>query len=284
MGARGWQVGLDGGLDLGLRRDRTGAARYRCCRDRRCCGTGARGRRGSGRAARRPGRGRASSPEILVIVCAGVVLASLDLFIVNVALPAIARDLGSRSLSDLSWVLNGYAIVYAALLVPAAARRPAPADVRVPARRRRLHRGVRGVRRGDQRRHADRLPAGAGGRRGAADPHLAEHRARLLSATAAQRRGPRVDRDRRRSRRVRTGDRRLARRGQLAVGVPGQRADRDRGPGGRLAPAAGRARPSGPASRPAGRHPGHGRGGRSHPGPDARRRLGLGIGPDGLRS
>jgi EmrB/QacA subfamily drug resistance transporter len=57
------------------------------------------------------------SGEVLVIVCAGVVLASLDLFIVNVALPDIARDLGNRSLGDLSWVLNGYAIVYAALLV-----------------------------------------------------------------------------------------------------------------------------------------------------------------------
>jgi EmrB/QacA subfamily drug resistance transporter len=55
--------------------------------------------------------------EVLIIVCAGVVLASLDLFIVNVALPDIARDLGSRSLGDLSWVLNGYAIVYASLLV-----------------------------------------------------------------------------------------------------------------------------------------------------------------------
>jgi EmrB/QacA subfamily drug resistance transporter len=54
---------------------------------------------------------------VLVIVCAGVVLASLDLFIVNVALPDIARDLHQRSLGDLSWVLNGYAIVYAALLV-----------------------------------------------------------------------------------------------------------------------------------------------------------------------
>jgi len=54
---------------------------------------------------------------VLIIVCAGVVLASLDLFIVNVALPKIARDLHQRSLSDLSWVLNGYAIVYAALLV-----------------------------------------------------------------------------------------------------------------------------------------------------------------------
>ena len=54
---------------------------------------------------------------VLVIVCAGVVLASLDLFIVNVALPDIARDLHTSNLADLSWVLNAYAIVYASLLV-----------------------------------------------------------------------------------------------------------------------------------------------------------------------
>jgi len=65
----------------------------------------------------RRGQSTARPGEVLIIVCAGVVLASLDLFIVNVALPAIARDLGSHSLGDLSWVLNGYAIVYAALLV-----------------------------------------------------------------------------------------------------------------------------------------------------------------------
>ncbi len=58
-----------------------------------------------------------SPRQVLVIVCAGVVLASLDLFIVNVALPQIARDLGARNLGELSWVLNGYAIVYASLLV-----------------------------------------------------------------------------------------------------------------------------------------------------------------------
>lgn len=52
-----------------------------------------------------------------MIVCAGVVMASLDLFIVNVALPQIARDLHSRDLGELSWVLNAYAIVYASLLV-----------------------------------------------------------------------------------------------------------------------------------------------------------------------
>ena len=54
---------------------------------------------------------------MLVIVCAGVVLASLDLFIVNVALPQMARDFHVRGLGDLSWVLNAYAIVYASLLV-----------------------------------------------------------------------------------------------------------------------------------------------------------------------
>ncbi|MDE3133317.1 MAG: DHA2 family efflux MFS transporter permease subunit [Acidobacteriota bacterium] len=63
-------------------------------------------------------RRRDASPSlVLVIVCAGVVLASLDLFIVNLAMPSMARDLHQRSLSTLSWVLNGYAIVYAALLV-----------------------------------------------------------------------------------------------------------------------------------------------------------------------
>jgi EmrB/QacA subfamily drug resistance transporter len=62
-------------------------------------------------------RADASAKVTLAIVCAGVVLASLDLFIVNVALPDMARELGARSLGGLSWVLNGYAIVYAALLV-----------------------------------------------------------------------------------------------------------------------------------------------------------------------
>ncbi len=65
-----------------------------------------------------PSRRRDASPRlVLVIVCAGVVLASLDLFIVNVALPQIAKDFHAHGLGDLSWVLNAYAIVYAALLV-----------------------------------------------------------------------------------------------------------------------------------------------------------------------
>jgi EmrB/QacA subfamily drug resistance transporter len=65
----------------------------------------------------RAARAAASPGEVLTIVCAGVVLASLDLFIVNVALPQIARELHTSDLGELSWVLNAYAIVYASLLV-----------------------------------------------------------------------------------------------------------------------------------------------------------------------
>ncbi|GAA2638817.1 MFS transporter [Actinomadura fulvescens] len=56
---------------------------------------------------------------VFVIVSLGVVLSSLDLFVANVALPAMAADLRPRDLGELSWVLSAYAIVFAALLVPA---------------------------------------------------------------------------------------------------------------------------------------------------------------------
>ena len=45
-------------------------------------------------------------------------LAGVDLFIVNVAFDQIGRDFSGTTLSELSWVLNAYAVVYAALLVP----------------------------------------------------------------------------------------------------------------------------------------------------------------------
>src|SRR5258706_2616505 len=59
-----------------------------------------------------------TSPNlVLAIVCVGMILANLDLFIVTVALPNIGQDFKTAALEDLSWILNGYAIVYAALLV-----------------------------------------------------------------------------------------------------------------------------------------------------------------------
>jgi EmrB/QacA subfamily drug resistance transporter len=57
--------------------------------------------------------------KILLITSVGLFMASLDLFIVNIAFPDIARDFDGASISSLSWVLNAYAIVFAALLVPA---------------------------------------------------------------------------------------------------------------------------------------------------------------------
>jgi EmrB/QacA subfamily drug resistance transporter len=57
--------------------------------------------------------------KVLLITSVGLFMASLDLFIVNIAFPDLATDFGGASLSSLSWVLNAYAIVFAALLVPA---------------------------------------------------------------------------------------------------------------------------------------------------------------------
>ncbi|HVY16630.1 MAG TPA: MFS transporter [Rhodopila sp.] len=65
----------------------------------------------------RPGARTTTPGQVLAIVCIGIVLANLDLFIVNVGLPDIAREFSGASLEDLSWILNGYAITYAALLV-----------------------------------------------------------------------------------------------------------------------------------------------------------------------
>jgi EmrB/QacA subfamily drug resistance transporter len=57
--------------------------------------------------------------RVSLIVCVGVFMSSLDLFIVNIAFPAIGQHFGGASLGTLSWILSGYAIVFAALLVPA---------------------------------------------------------------------------------------------------------------------------------------------------------------------
>jgi EmrB/QacA subfamily drug resistance transporter len=57
--------------------------------------------------------------RILFITSIGAFVAALDLFIVNIAFTEIAADFSDATLSDLSWILNAYAIVFAALLVPA---------------------------------------------------------------------------------------------------------------------------------------------------------------------
>jgi len=59
-----------------------------------------------------------SPSAVLGVLSLAAFMASLDLFIVNVAFPDISRDFNGTSLSNLSWVLNGYTVLYAALLVP----------------------------------------------------------------------------------------------------------------------------------------------------------------------
>src|SRR3954454_11559387 len=56
--------------------------------------------------------------KVLAVVSAAVFMSSLDLFIVNIAFPDIHADFPETSLAGLSWILNAYAIVFAALLVP----------------------------------------------------------------------------------------------------------------------------------------------------------------------
>src|SRR5260370_40686648 len=52
----------------------------------------------------------------LVVLCAGMLMISLDQTIVNVALPAIQHDLGF-SQSSLAWVVNAYLIPFGGLLL-----------------------------------------------------------------------------------------------------------------------------------------------------------------------
>src|SRR5215813_2483290 len=61
---------------------------------------------------------RGSPNRVLVVVCGGVFLSSLDLFIVNIAFPAIGHEFPSGR-ATLSWILNAYTIGFAALLAPA---------------------------------------------------------------------------------------------------------------------------------------------------------------------
>jgi DHA2 family methylenomycin A resistance protein-like MFS transporter len=55
-------------------------------------------------------------PLPLLAICAGFFMIILDTTIVNAALPVLRRDLGT-GVSGLEWVVNGYTLVFAALLL-----------------------------------------------------------------------------------------------------------------------------------------------------------------------
>jgi EmrB/QacA subfamily drug resistance transporter len=67
----------------------------------------------------RPTRSPARSHATVLVVSAAAFLASLDLFIVNIAFPDIRKAFGTTDLGAMSWILNGYTVVFAAFLNPA---------------------------------------------------------------------------------------------------------------------------------------------------------------------
>jgi MFS family permease len=68
-----------------------------------------------------PGQGYSKKRVALIVgvLSLAIFMSSLDLFIVNLAFPYISHDFHGSSLDSLSWVLNGYSILFAAVLVPA---------------------------------------------------------------------------------------------------------------------------------------------------------------------
>ena len=56
---------------------------------------------------------------VLAVVSAAQFLIILDLWVVNIALPALQRDFAPAALPDVAWILDVYAIILAALLLPA---------------------------------------------------------------------------------------------------------------------------------------------------------------------
>ena len=63
-----------------------------------------------------PGRRRWA---VLAVVSAAQFLIVLDLWVINIALPALQHDFAPATLPDVSWILDAYAIVLATLLLPA---------------------------------------------------------------------------------------------------------------------------------------------------------------------
>jgi EmrB/QacA subfamily drug resistance transporter len=57
--------------------------------------------------------------QVLLVTAVAVFMSFLDVTIVNIAFPDIRESFPDSSLSELSWILNAYTIVFAAALVPA---------------------------------------------------------------------------------------------------------------------------------------------------------------------
>ena len=115
------------------------------------------------------------------IACAGAFLAFLDTTIVNIAFPDISASFAGSGRDALSWVLDGYFVVIAALLVPAGGLADRFGHKRVfLLGLAELHRGEPALRARPLAGVADRGPRPAGNRRRDGDPDLAGDRPRQL--------------------------------------------------------------------------------------------------------
>ena len=68
---------------------------------------------------RGPDRVPARAWRVMAVTAAGVFVVFLDATVVNIAFPALSADFADATRADLSWVLNGYAVMFGALLVTA---------------------------------------------------------------------------------------------------------------------------------------------------------------------
>jgi EmrB/QacA subfamily drug resistance transporter len=57
--------------------------------------------------------------QVLAVTAVAVFMSFLDVTIVNIAFPDLRADFASTPLPTLSWVINGYGVVFAAALIPA---------------------------------------------------------------------------------------------------------------------------------------------------------------------
>ncbi|WP_328410628.1 MFS transporter [Nocardia sp. NBC_00403] len=60
-----------------------------------------------------------TAARTLLIASGAAFIAFLDLSVVNIAFPSIARDFPSTPATTLTWIVSGYAVAFAALLTPA---------------------------------------------------------------------------------------------------------------------------------------------------------------------
>ena len=151
-----------------------------------------------------PAGGTTNRWLVLVLVCLAQFMVILDATITNVALPSIQRDLGF-SATDLQWVVNGYTLLFGGFLLLGGRAGD------LIGRKKIFLAGVAlfsfasllcGLSQllGD----ADRRPRAAGPRRGARLPRRAvDHHHHVRRGPRSHQGARRVERDRRRRRRVR---------------------------------------------------------------------------------